>query len=525
MVNMVEPTTFEEFEDYVQKKSYLYPITSELLSWGKADNTEEFWYHRDGIKRLWDRYGKAPSIECIIGFGYYFVETMNAIEYVSKHSNFDLIAINLRTADVNGSTFNFPKYDRKQFPNLLDGGDIDYVMAEDVTDYLTKSIDPKKGSKRLSSAIQEGKRIYALVGPPIHKWKKDENRNILRDGHKDFMMDLSNELIFYSILCAQYTRPFYRGDEFESERFDSSEWNRAFDENLKFIADTEVYDVLFYYKRKEKKRYDNMIDGKESTCYGIYVDELNKIREHFKIGPPDVQLNLDGEEISGLAIYLLCDYPSDDDPVDEEDGAKYKRLTTFFQLFDARNFLFENFTGPEMLFFNGIYMDIISSFEEAVHSRPELLKNSQMQPGFDFFEGGANEMPPGFEYLKATTGNINFLLEDVLQFFNHNTHDKIPHSYVGSLVKHMEITYLIELLEKDLTNEGIRGFEIKHPLVKSKFISNNTYKNKINRKLSVLKEVKAQRKRELEVMAANEDTRKCKATSKSFEEKEDEEDG
>jgi hypothetical protein len=352
---MAEPKTFEEFEDYMQKKSYLYPATSFILSrenyqYERGELTQHYFSRRAKIKRLWKEYKSAPSVECILAFTHYFNETYDALErfcasnqemikkpidpkryYYLKDLNKveytrhvvleELLYFNGKEAadkfldklkecsgqDDDTLIENMISISKNMvmdsnersvyaFTNHLNEKTNMYPIKEtqqpyyDVTDFFEKSINPDKGCNLFSNTVKQNKKIYAFKGPAIHKWKKDEKMDLMRDdnGHGVFMMNLNDELIFWSVLCAPFSTPDF--DEYVTPYYE--------DHDLRFIADTEILDVAEYYSKKHPKEYRRMQKGKDSCYYGIYLDEIEKIRELIK--PAD-----------GEAVYFITGWSID----------------------------------------------------------------------------------------------------------------------------------------------------------------------------------------------------------------------
>jgi hypothetical protein len=410
---MGEPTTFEEFEDYIQKKSYLYPVVSTIL---KKDGefykntTDDIAYqaNRDNVGKLWEEYKSAPVVECIVGFKHYFVETVVAVEkFVGK---------NLQGIKTPIKIDNYNKISKGDYDSCsetvldFDSGEVPlyYQPYLEVTDLLEKSTDPKKGCKMFSDALQKGKAVYALKGPKIHKWTKDEKGHIIRDKCGDFRMNLNDELIFWSVVCA----PFYEIED-----------NKEYD--LRFIADTEILDVAEDYKKKleelvdephnkdKRKKYQQICESKLPACYGVYIDEVNNVREILKPGEDE-------------AVYFVT----------------------------AEKGYSENAKGT-VVFLMAMYND---------------FKDCNLRSVAYMTDGGLNRYRDKFYIKEMSEGKSKFINAELKnktnrrmsKIFEESTHDKIPHSYIGSMLKLGEFGTLMSILGEELTDVGLRGFEIEN---------------------------------------------------------------
>jgi hypothetical protein len=481
---MTEPKTFEEFESYVQKKAYLYPITSELLSWGKADNTEEFWYHREGIKRLWDRYKKSPTVECIIGFTHYLSETDRALKTFPKYNN--KLIDSLMQRDKKGNILGMELYDVTTCS----------VESERNSFILRKSVDPKRGCKMFADALKGNKHhICAFKGPKIHKWKKDGKGDIMRDDNDngDFRVDINDEVIFYSVICSPSNDPFYKIRHGKTPDF-------------RFIADTEILDIAEYYREKHPKEYRRMKSGKDSCCYGAYLDEVLEARK--KTGAKDDEavyfMTVEADPLGDYDMFYTADrfaemYNEIKIGCNEGIGGieillchgelnRYSTAITLSVLREIRNEEYKNVSRDEWCRIRKKMKDSnkhLSDFEIKILQKKlekawlkhqfrkvEGLYNRLKDQGRTLCEEEINGLFKKMYGLAKVELKEEIVHEKIFDIFNFNMHDRIPHSYVGSVFKSGEIGVIKEILEKEKTEEGLRGFLIKSPQINSEYVSN-----------------------------------------------------
>jgi hypothetical protein len=61
------------------------------------------------------------------------------------------------------------------------------------------------------------------------------------------------------------------------------------------------------------------------------------------------------------------------------------------------------------------------------------------------------------------------ILNELSEYYNKFSHDKIPHSYIGAMLKQGDVYAIREIMKFEKTGKGFRGFEIKHPELKKRF--------------------------------------------------------
>jgi hypothetical protein len=71
---------------------------------------------------------------------------------------------------------------------------------------------------------------------------------------------------------------------------------------------------------------------------------------------------------------------------------------------------------------------------------------------------------------------------EIFHFFMENTHDRIPHSYIGSIFKNGDISTLLKIFGDELYNDGLRGFPV---LLSWPRGSVNYFSDKKKRKIAV----------------------------------------
>jgi hypothetical protein len=417
VLKMPEPKTFKEFESYVKRKAYLYPITSTLLKKGEfySNCTDDVAYetNRENIEKLWREYKSAPIVECVIGFKHYLAETVVSVEKFAEREAKSRIKepvnyaafIKLRD-EVNA------EYKKM---GITDGANVGQAcqIYHEVTNLLRKSTDPKKGCKMFSDALQRGKAVYAFKGPIIHKWKKDEKGHIMRDGCGDFMMDLNDELIFYSVLCAPHYILFS---------------DKVLKADFRFIADTEVLDVAGDCKKRleellnepssrdKRRRYRKIYESKLPACYGIYVDEIQKIRELLKPEENEAVYLItadkgSGEDADDVMSFFWCYY----------DSLRRNLGKKSYSLLEIARHKLNNYKNL--------------SYAKNMSKEKKKFINSRIKGKTDKF---------------------------LIKVFSKQSHDKIPHSYIGSIIKSGELGTLMHMLGEELTDLGLKGFEIEN---------------------------------------------------------------
>jgi hypothetical protein len=475
---MAEPTTFEEFEDYVQKKAYLYPITSELLSWGRTENTPEFQYHQENIQKLWDKHGKAPIVEGIIGFSYYMFKTMDAIDNFCKEIQYSQRKqyslrkqkrFTYEPTPVSLYSVTFSEEDQKMFESM---------PTENM--YFKKFVDStrSRGSKKkcllkkslescsiFKKAKENNKRMYAIRGKPIHKWEYDEEGHIKHDKSGDFMMKLSDELIFWSVLCAPYRDP-------------SIEFEKGAKRDYRFIADTELLDVVDDYKSKleelvgkdnkksktKREKYERVLNSTDPIPpYGIHLDEVLKVRKRMRIK--------EGEAVYYISAELDCLEEGVHGWSAQEIVEGFVTLhDRFIYLYAPKNKLLK--VAEDRFYSDSGYERIRPALLDCIVSRAcrnEFLKLGDERiidiTNDNFLTDDEKEVMArnvlNVLQKEITVDRFNRIIRD--RIFDANVHDKIPHSYIGAIFKSGELDILRDILEKEKTKEGYRNFEIKHP--------------------------------------------------------------
>jgi hypothetical protein len=516
---MKQPKDFGEVEKLLLENDYakeLYPFTSELLTRGREEKTAEYCHHRAHVKKLWEQYKRMPTIECTIGFKHYFTKTAMAIDDFVQ-SNHQMIK-----EVVSETTYDHLKQMSKEeyrlsitnrhitasfeddeaqklfdalgkraknddeywFDGVLEESKkvigeektermrlaIEYEVSKaptagkqpfyDVTDMLGKSMS-KGGCKMFVDAYNEGKRVYAFVAPKLHKWKTDENGLILKDKDDntgEFMMDVKkNELIFYSVLCAHYTDPLIR------ENMD-----------LRFVADTEVLDVKEHYEKKSKELKENgdpenkrescnkRLHSRKSMCYGIYLNEIEEIRK--KLSPGENE-----------AVFLITANA-------KGKNSAYKTINSFVYLHNglknaakwhtslAIETLFPGFIADK-------YRNYLIDEERYTQKLSELAKNDERLSKLDienlddlkFSKLSDADREYLFDKLAETEISNDKIAKYLFTAFSKDTHDKIPHSFIGSILKSGELSTLRDIVGQELTEHGFRGFRIADPVLKIKY--------------------------------------------------------
>jgi hypothetical protein len=277
---------------------------------------------------------------------------------------------------------------------------------------------------------EEGKRVYAFKGPAIHKWKKDENGLIEKDNKKDFKIDLSDEIIFYSLLCSPYVSDYinYYGTE-----------------DLRFIADTELLDIAeHYYKPKlktakshKKNKYQRKLDGKDDLYYGIFLDEVGSVRKLVKPGENE-------------AVYFITSYQHKINTA----VSYFCRMHNQLKESEYKHKIIELVHKP---FLNALR----EQYEETRYDMDDMSAGELIHSGILEKNGFDSTNPNDVELIQSICldkAPLRHIHEDSLTKVSQYTHDRIPHSFIGSLFKSGELSTIIELLGEETTNSGIKGF-------------------------------------------------------------------
>jgi hypothetical protein len=329
----------------------------------------------------------------------------------------------------------------------LEGKPGDQQPLYDVTEHLKNSIDPKKGCRMFAEAIKEGKRVYAFKGPALHKWKKDEKGHIEKvigkDGKFiDFKMDLNDALIFYSTLCTPYTDPY-----------DLSVMD------LRFIADTEVLDIAEDYKKRleelveekgkkardKRRKYEKRLSGEDSCCYGIHLNEVTAIREIVK-------------PVEGEAVYFMTS---------SEKMAK-KTINSFVYM---HNEMKSGYSPVMLLLVPRLVVDKYRNYLTKKEHNKQVSTVVQKLKELDVSKLSNSEKMGLFDELSGEETDRDRVSDKLFALFNRDTHDKIPHSYIASILKSGELTTLMRIARKEEGSNGLKGFTVIDKEINSKYLS------------------------------------------------------
>jgi len=470
--------TFEEFKEEAKKRAYLCPTINAILNDQKthptiklASGEEKINLGESNLKKVWARYRLTPVVECILNFKNYFVQTYNAFENycnnndyimktpmhgiffdeVSKKNKKEYIAwvVSNRTYNylnkltwghwsiehkdeikkledvllnkinndglsddeflkkatnhaisiINSKDSYRSVYRRKKRIEVEKQNTINYFITAlnfEMSNYpITKKMQPyvnvtknlKKSSedcKIFATAIKKGNEIYAFKGPIIHKWKNDKKGCLMRntDGKSDFMMEFNDDVIFWSTLCSPYLNEHL-------EQVD-----------MRFIAYTEISDIVNYYKKYDKKKYGDIKKGSR-TVFGIHLEELLSIKKFMKPKPKET-------------VYLMT-------------GERYEMSETLF-------------------LFSKIYNNVKKAHAKGI---PAICGLSPNDPNLPFSTWNLSKQMLNYFDNK----NFEILEKRVLKWITFNTHDKIPHSLIGALVKSGETEIIMKYLCFDLTKK------------------------------------------------------------------------